>query len=90
MPSDAGPDKTLWDKLLRFTGNRSTDELFGDIGMGKRIASMVAKKLAATMTEAGHRPDPLLISTARFSVDEESVVQGVLQLLRLRRSTRRP
>jgi len=80
LPSQSDADKALWDKLLRFTGNRSVDELLSDIGMGKRIASMVAKKLAVVMSEAGHRPDPLLISTARFSVDEDTVSQGVLTL----------
>ena len=80
LPGESEHEKALWDKLLRFTGNRTVDELISDIGMGKRIASMVAKKLAAIMTEAGQRPDPLLISTARFSVDEDSVSQGVLTL----------
>ncbi len=80
MPGEGDTDKPLWDKLLRFTGNRTENELLSDIGMGKRIASMVAKKLAAIMTEAGQRPDPLLITTARFSVDEDTVSQGVLTL----------
>ena len=35
----------IWDKLLRFTGNRSRAELLTDIGLGKRIASIVAKRL---------------------------------------------
>jgi guanosine-3',5'-bis(diphosphate) 3'-pyrophosphohydrolase len=70
----------LWERLLRFTGNRSKDELLADIGMGKRIASMVAKKLAVLLSEQGVKADVILISQARYSPQKETISQGVVTL----------
>jgi GTP pyrophosphokinase len=81
LPQEAGEYKTTWDKLLRFTGNKTRSELLSDIGMGKRIASMVGKKLAVLLSETGLKPDALLISTERYaSGEDESVSQGVVSL----------
>lgn len=81
LPSEVGPHQATWEKLLRFTGNKSRAELLSDIGMGKRIASMVGKKLAVLLAETGLKPDALLISTERYaSGRDESVSQGVVTL----------
>jgi guanosine-3',5'-bis(diphosphate) 3'-pyrophosphohydrolase len=61
----------IWDKLLRFTGNRSRSELLMDIGLGKRIASIVAKRMATLLAETGEKPDAVLLSRERF-VPQES------------------
>ncbi|MFN4005614.1 MAG: RelA/SpoT family protein [Hylemonella sp.] len=62
----------IWDKLLRFTGNRSRSELLVDIGLGKRIASIVAKRMATLLAEAGEKPDAVLLSRARFAAAAET------------------
>jgi GTP pyrophosphokinase len=81
LPTEDGPYKATWEKLLRFTGNKTRSELLSDIGMGKRIASMVGKKLAVLLAETGLKPDALLISTERYaSGEDESVSQGVVSL----------
>ncbi|MDO9147167.1 MAG: bifunctional (p)ppGpp synthetase/guanosine-3',5'-bis(diphosphate) 3'-pyrophosphohydrolase [Hydrogenophaga sp.] len=81
LPSEEGTFKATWEKLLRFTGTKSRDELLADIGMGKRIASMVGKKLAVLLSETGLKPDALLISTERYaSGRDESASQGVVTL----------
>jgi guanosine-3',5'-bis(diphosphate) 3'-pyrophosphohydrolase len=74
-------DEEVWAKLLRFAGNKTSTELLSDIGLGKRIASMIAKKLTSLLIEQGLRPDMLLISTARFTqANDETVSQGVFSL----------
>jgi guanosine-3',5'-bis(diphosphate) 3'-pyrophosphohydrolase len=81
LPETDGPYKATWDKLLRFSGNKSHAELLSDIGMGKRIASMVGKKLAMLLAETGLKPDALLLSTERYAAGQDgSVVQGVVSL----------
>jgi guanosine-3',5'-bis(diphosphate) 3'-pyrophosphohydrolase len=53
------PPKPIWEKLLRFTGNRNRSELLTDIGLGKRIASIVAKRLVTLLAEAAAKsPTP--------------------------------
>ena len=75
------PHQAVWDKLLRFAGNRSRRELLTDLGLGKRIAGMVAKKLAALLGEIGHKPDVLLISQERYGIAaEDQASQGVVSL----------
>jgi len=81
LPTEDGEYKSTWEKLLRFTGNKTRDELLADIGMGKRIANMVGKKLAVLLSEMGLKPDALLISTERYaSGHDESSSQGVVTL----------
>ncbi|GDY35844.1 MULTISPECIES: bifunctional (p)ppGpp synthetase/guanosine-3',5'-bis(diphosphate) 3'-pyrophosphohydrolase [unclassified Acidovorax] len=69
----------MWDKLLRFTGNRSRSELMTDLGLGKRIASIVAKRLMVLMSEHGHRPDALLMTRERYT-SHETLSQGAVTL----------
>ena len=81
LPDPDGPYKATWEKLLRFSGNKTRAELLSDIGMGKRIASMIGKKLAVLLAETGLKPDTLLISTERYAAGQEgSVSQGVVSL----------
>jgi GTP pyrophosphokinase len=81
LPAEDDDHRATWDKLLRFTGNKSRIELLSDIGMGKRIAGMVGKKLAVLLSETGLKPDALLISTERYaSGADESASQGMVTL----------
>jgi GTP diphosphokinase / guanosine-3',5'-bis(diphosphate) 3'-diphosphatase len=50
-----------------------------DIGLGKRIANIVAKRLVALLAENGERPDALILSRERF-VAQESGPAGLLTL----------
>ena len=53
MPS---PEDAIWDKLARSSGAKSRAEILADIGLGKRLAAVVARRFA---------PDhPLIATTA--------------------------
>ena len=75
LPDDTGNNRLLWEKLLRFTGNKSMSELFLDLGLGKRIAGIVAKRLLTLLTDRGEKPDALLLTRERYTTDE-AVAQG--------------
>ena len=79
LPQDSAPDRVIWEKILRFSGNRSRADLLTDIGLGKRIASMVAKRMVGLLAEKGEKPDALLLSRERYT-GHESVSQGALVL----------
>jgi guanosine-3',5'-bis(diphosphate) 3'-pyrophosphohydrolase len=79
LPEDSKADRPLWEKILRFSGNRSRTDLLTDVGLGKRIASMVAKRIVVLLAERGEKPDPLLLSRERYTA-HESVSQGALLL----------
>ncbi|MBX3588746.1 MAG: bifunctional (p)ppGpp synthetase/guanosine-3',5'-bis(diphosphate) 3'-pyrophosphohydrolase [Ramlibacter sp.] len=79
LPDDDEAHHALWEKLLRFTGNRTQAELLTDLGLGKRIASIVAKRLMTLLAESGEKPDALLITRERYSA-HETVSQGVVSL----------
>ncbi len=79
MPDDPARYHGLWEKLLRFTGNKNRSDLLVDIGLGKRIASIVAKRMTGLLSELGEKPDPLLMTRERFMAhDRES--QGAIML----------
>ena len=79
LPEDSKSDRPLWEKILRFSGNRSRADLLTDVGLGKRIASMVAKRIVVLLAERGEKPDGLLLSRERYTA-HESVSQGSLLL----------
>ena len=75
LPAHDQTHKSLWEKLLRFTGSKTREELLTDLGLGKRVASIVAKRLVRLLADLGERPDPLLLSRERVTA-HETVSQG--------------
>jgi guanosine-3',5'-bis(diphosphate) 3'-pyrophosphohydrolase len=78
LPPLTPESQPIWDKLLRFTGSRDRAELLIDLGLGKRIASIVAKRLMILMTEDGARPDALLLTRERYSSQDAVSLGAVL------------
>ena len=79
LPDATEENQGIWEKLLRFSGNKNRSELLTDIGLGKRIASIVAKRLLTLLTDSGEKQDALLLTRERFTANE-SVMQGGIVL----------
>lgn len=80
FPEDDAAHHTVWERLLRFSGNRTPSELLIDIGLGKRIATIVAKRLVTLLAEeTGEKPDALLLTRERFTA-QDSLAQGAVAL----------
>jgi GTP pyrophosphokinase/guanosine-3',5'-bis(diphosphate) 3'-pyrophosphohydrolase len=69
----------LWQQLARWAGNRHVDELLVEIGLGRKIATIVAKKLARMLAEQGQKPDAVMLTMGRFAA-AESPAQGQVTL----------
>lgn len=76
-PTDAAA-VALWQQLTRWSGNRHRGELMVDIGLGRKIAIIVAKRLAQLMLERGQRPDAVTLTMGRYAQDESAPTQGVV------------
>jgi len=70
IPAETEANAGFWDKLLHFTGNRSRSELLIDIGLGKRIATIVAKRMVAMLAEGGEKPNALVLTRERYMSEE--------------------
>jgi len=79
LPPLEGEAAALWQNLARWAGHRNADELLMEIGVGRKIASMVAKQLSRMLIEAGQRPDAVLLSMGRFA-DEDGGQSAVVLL----------
>lgn len=79
LPENNEDNKLIWEKLLRFSGNKSMPELLTDIGLGKKVASIVAKRLLPLLNAEGTKPDALLLTRERYSTTE-AVTQGSVVL----------
>jgi GTP pyrophosphokinase/guanosine-3',5'-bis(diphosphate) 3'-pyrophosphohydrolase len=66
VPEDDEAHATIWQQLTRWSGSRSRAELMAEIGLGRKIASIVAKRLAQLLGEHGTRPDALVLTRGRF------------------------
>jgi GTP diphosphokinase / guanosine-3',5'-bis(diphosphate) 3'-diphosphatase len=76
-PSDAAA-VALWQQLTRWSGNRNRGELMVDIGLGRKVAVIVAKRLAQLMLEHGVRPDAVTLTLNRYGADDSTPAQGVV------------
>lgn len=79
LPEDNEDNRMIWEKLLRFSGNKNIPELLTDIGLGKKIASIVAKRLLPMLNAEGTKPDALLLTRERYTATE-AVAQGSVVL----------
>ena len=66
------PALALWAQLIRWSGNKNRSELMVDIGLGRKIAGIVAKRLAQLMDEHGKRPDAVTLTLNRFQAIDEA------------------
>ncbi len=78
MPPDDGSESSIWQQLARWSGNRNRGELMADIGLGKKIASIVAKQLARMLSERGVRPDAVTLSLGRYSQIDAGALQSMV------------
>ncbi|NUZ07285.1 RelA/SpoT family protein [Piscinibacter koreensis] len=76
LPGDEPLEAQIWQQLLRWSGNRARDDLFTDIGLGRKIATIVATRLARLLAEHGVKPDALTLTKGRFAVDDVAPAQG--------------
>ncbi len=81
MPSSDPGDAqatSLWQQLTRWSGNRQRADLMVDIGLGRKIAVIVAKRMAHFMGERGIRPDAVMLTLGRYGQDDSATTQGMV------------
>ena len=78
MPGSSAADTALWQALARWSGNRSRADLLIDIGLGRKIAIIVAKRFARLLAERGTKPDPLTLTMGRYGADDNVPSQGLV------------
>jgi GTP pyrophosphokinase/guanosine-3',5'-bis(diphosphate) 3'-pyrophosphohydrolase len=76
-PGDA-QGAALWQQLARWSGNRNRGELLVDIGLGRKIATIVAKRLTQMMGERGIKPDAVMLTMGRYAKEDNALSQGVV------------
>ncbi|HEY0819310.1 MAG TPA: ACT domain-containing protein, partial [Rhizobacter sp.] len=69
-PNDANA-VALWQALTRWSGNRTRADLLTDIGLGRKIAIIVAKRLSQLMLERGSKPDALTLTMGRYAAQDD-------------------
>jgi GTP diphosphokinase / guanosine-3',5'-bis(diphosphate) 3'-diphosphatase len=70
--------QALWQQLTRWSGNRSRGDLMVDIALGRKIATIVAKRMAQIMGEHGIKPDAVMLTLGRYAHDDSTPTQGVV------------
>ncbi len=78
VPDDGVEQQHTWSQLLRWSGNRSREDLFTDIGLGRKIAAIVATRLARLLHESGVKPDALTLTMGRYAIDDAAPSQGIV------------
>ncbi len=71
----------IWDKLVQWTGNKNRQEIFADIGLGRRVAAVMAKRIEVLINgretdeehprdhaNAPHAPPVVITGTEGMSV----------------------
>jgi GTP pyrophosphokinase/guanosine-3',5'-bis(diphosphate) 3'-pyrophosphohydrolase len=80
LPEEDEANASLWQQVTRWSGNRNRAELLTDIGLGRKIASIVAKRIARLLAEEGQRPDALTLTMGRYASDDAAPLQGLVMI----------
>lgn len=80
LPDESEAHAALWQQITRWSGNRNRAELLTDLGLGRKIASIVAKRIARLLADEGQRPDALTLTLGRYASDENAPMQGMVQI----------
>jgi GTP pyrophosphokinase/guanosine-3',5'-bis(diphosphate) 3'-pyrophosphohydrolase len=80
MPADDPEHAAIWQSLTRWSGSRTHAELMVDIGLGRKIASIVAKRLAQLLGERGARPDAVMLTLGRYAENEAHSAQNLVEI----------
>jgi GTP pyrophosphokinase/guanosine-3',5'-bis(diphosphate) 3'-pyrophosphohydrolase len=78
LPGTEPADAALWQQLTRWSGSKTREDLFTDIGQGRKIATIVAKRLTRLMAERGSKPDALTLTMGRYAADDDAPAQGLV------------
>jgi GTP diphosphokinase / guanosine-3',5'-bis(diphosphate) 3'-diphosphatase len=78
--ADTAHGPGVWHQLLRWSGNRHRGELMTDIGLGRKIATIVAKRMARLLADRGTRPDALTLTLGRYGADAHTSAQGLVMI----------
>jgi GTP pyrophosphokinase/guanosine-3',5'-bis(diphosphate) 3'-pyrophosphohydrolase len=81
MPPEDGAGAAVWQQLLRWTGNKTRADLFVDIGVGRKIATIVATRLARLLAEGGVRAGAVALTMGRYAAVDDSVPSQGLVLI---------
>jgi len=81
LPAEDGPSAAVWQQLLRWTGNKTRADLFVDIGVGRKIATIVATRLARLLAEGGVRAGAVALTMGRYAAADDSVPSQGLVLI---------
>ncbi|MEN9472146.1 MAG: hypothetical protein RLZZ495_235 [Pseudomonadota bacterium] len=60
----------IWKRLLDFMGYKTRIDLLSDMGLGKCMATIVAKRIAVFLAANDQRPDTVLLSLERLAAIE--------------------
>ena len=68
LPSldEDAPTAALWQELAAWAGSASAEQLLTDIGAGRKIATIIATKLARMLADQGQRPDAVALTLGRY------------------------
>ncbi len=80
VPGEETDHAALWQALTRWSGSRSRAELMADIGLGRKIASIVAKRLAQLLGERGTRPDAVTLTMGRYGDGEAQAPANLVEI----------
>ncbi|HET6599302.1 MAG TPA: bifunctional (p)ppGpp synthetase/guanosine-3',5'-bis(diphosphate) 3'-pyrophosphohydrolase [Burkholderiaceae bacterium] len=78
LPDTDEAGAALWQQLTRWSGSKNRAELFTEIGLGRKIATIVATRLARLMVEGGMKPDALTLTMGRYAIDDATPTQGMV------------
>jgi GTP pyrophosphokinase/guanosine-3',5'-bis(diphosphate) 3'-pyrophosphohydrolase len=78
MPGEDADHASLWTALTKWSGSRSRAELMVEIGLGRKIASIVAKRLAQLLSDSGTRPDAVTLTLGRYQSDDSQPSQNLV------------
>ena len=77
---DSHQEGSLWLLLARWAGTRHAKELLIELGQGRKIATIVAKRMASMLLDRGEKPDAVMLSMGRFLTADDSPSPSIVTI----------
>lgn len=69
--------QAAWDNMIQWTGNKTRDDIFADLALGRRVAAVVARRIEIVLHELGHEPSATAQMLPGVALGEESPAVAV-------------
>ncbi|TMS58467.1 RelA/SpoT family protein [Imbroritus primus] len=66
--------QAVWDNMIQWTGNKTREDIFADLALGRRVAAVIARRIEIVLHELGHEASAAALTTPGMAGEDSPAV----------------